>query len=103
MESSTGILLDSLEWSPDDADLTICCNVCLHGLGFYAPSHNAAYYAKFTDILSLHLIFNYEALHHISNHMGCPIEDSSSQAPYLHRLDEHGQNDSFAECPVWLH
>src|SRR5882724_2900575 len=63
MEASPGIfLLDSLEWSTVDADLMIYCNTCLHGLGFYAPSHNPAYYAEFTDILSLHSIFYYEAL-----------------------------------------
>ena len=63
MESSLGIfLLDSLEWSADDVDLTIYCGACLHGLVFYAPSHNVAYYAEFTDILSLHSIFYYEAL-----------------------------------------
>jgi len=63
IESTLGIfLLDSLEWSANDVDLTIYCDVCLHGLGFYAPSHNVAYYAKFMDILSLHSIFYYEAL-----------------------------------------
>jgi len=63
MESSIGIfLLDSLEWSPNDTDLTIYCNACIHGLGFYAPPHNVACYAEFTDILSLCSIFCYKAL-----------------------------------------
>ena len=90
MESSLGIfLLDSLEWSPDNTDLTIYCDACLHGLGYYAPVCDAAYYVEFTDISSPHSIFYYEALCVISAMAWSLQLKNPPNRLLIFRLDEH--------------
>jgi hypothetical protein len=71
VDRSNGIhILESTEWSADDASLTVYMDACLTGLGFWIPKDNTGFTSP---VLSTYPIFFLEALavlstlHHICN------------------------------------
>jgi hypothetical protein len=71
VDCSDGVhILESTEWSADDASLTVYTDACLTGLGFWIPKDNTGFTSP---VLSTYPIFFLEALavlstlHHICN------------------------------------
>jgi hypothetical protein len=63
IKSSSGVyLLRSLDWGLDDSDLTIYCDACMDGMGFWYPDHSVGYYSPTPIGVPTDLIFYYEAL-----------------------------------------
>jgi hypothetical protein len=55
-------LLRSVYWSADDATLTIFCDACPKGMGFWYPDLNLAFYSETPSYEYPDLIFYFEAL-----------------------------------------
>jgi hypothetical protein len=55
-------LLKSIYWTLSDATLTIYCDACPEGMGFWYPSLNVAFYSPTPYYKNPDLIFNFEAL-----------------------------------------
>ena len=55
-------LLKSISWSLEDATLTLYCDACPEGMGFWYPSLNVAYYSPTPYHDNPNLIFYFEAL-----------------------------------------
>jgi hypothetical protein len=63
IEHSSGVrLLKSTSWDPSLADVTIYCDACLDGLGFWFPDHRVGYYSPVPMNVPVDLIFFFEAL-----------------------------------------
>ena len=63
IKSSSGIyMLCTLDWGVDNSDLTIYCDACLEGMGFWYPDHSLAYYSPVPKNIPTDFIFYYEAL-----------------------------------------
>ena len=62
-DSSDGVhVMDAIEWTRPDADLTIFCDASLTGLGFTAPSLKLGFTSAIPSDTKLTTIFFYEAL-----------------------------------------
>ena len=55
-------LLRSISWSLEDATLTLYCDACPEGMGFWYPTLNVAYYSPTPYYENPSLIFYFEAL-----------------------------------------
>lgn len=77
IENSSGVhILKSVSWLPSDADLTIFCDACPDGMGFWYPDLKVGYYAPTpVDVPSEH-IFYFESLCVLS-----ALVNAQSQAP----------------------
>jgi hypothetical protein len=63
IERSPGVrLLKSRAWDASLADVTIYCDACLEGMGFWFPDHQVRYYSPVPLGVPSDLIFFYEAL-----------------------------------------
>jgi hypothetical protein len=63
IENSTGIhLLKSKEWTPEQADVTIYCDACMEGMGFWFPDHSVGYFSPIPFPVPVDIIFYFEAL-----------------------------------------
>ena len=63
LDSSSGVrLLRSVFWSTDDATLTIFCDACPEGMGFWYPDLNIGFYSPTPSYEHPDLIFYFEAL-----------------------------------------
>jgi hypothetical protein len=63
LERSSGVrLLKSTSWDPSLADVTVYCDACLEGLGFWFPDHRVGYYSPVPLGVPVDLIFFFEAL-----------------------------------------
>jgi hypothetical protein len=63
LEGSSGIcLLRSLYWGADEATLTIFCDACPEGMGFWYPKLNVGFYSPTPWHEHPDLIFYFEAL-----------------------------------------
>ncbi|RDB19551.1 hypothetical protein Hypma_013363 [Hypsizygus marmoreus] len=63
LSAATGThILRSYYWSPDGADITIYCDACLNGMGFYYPEHDLSLYATVPPETPSDQIFYFEAL-----------------------------------------
>ena len=74
MRNASGIsLLNALDLDPSDATVTIYCDACMDGMGFWYPHSGAAYYSQIPLGVPADFIFHYEALcvlsafHHAAN------------------------------------
>lgn len=60
---STGVhLLENLHWDPSLANITIYCDACLSGMGFYVPHLHLGFCASTVDSGDEEFIFFHEAL-----------------------------------------
>ncbi|KAJ3490946.1 hypothetical protein NLJ89_g11390 [Agrocybe chaxingu] len=63
IENSTGVhLMRSRAWDPSLADVTIFCDACMDGMGFWFPDHRVRYYSPVPSTVPTNIIFYYEAL-----------------------------------------
>ncbi|RDB27277.1 hypothetical protein Hypma_004297 [Hypsizygus marmoreus] len=63
LKSATGVrVLRALHWSPELADVTIYCDACLDGMGFYYPQLDLGYYSPVPLDSPSQDIFYFEAL-----------------------------------------
>ncbi|KDR64848.1 hypothetical protein GALMADRAFT_82606, partial [Galerina marginata CBS 339.88] len=63
IKMSSGVyLLRTLDWGVDNSDLTIYCDACMEGMGFWYPDHSLGYYSPVPDGIPTDFIFYYEAL-----------------------------------------
>jgi hypothetical protein len=63
LNNSSGIrLLKSVRWDVDEATLTIFCDACPEGMGFWYPDFNIAFYSQTPCHEHPDLIFYFEAL-----------------------------------------
>jgi hypothetical protein len=63
IERSTGVrLLKSCAWDPSLADVTVYCDACLEGMGFWFPDHRVGYYSPVPLDAPSDSIFFFEAL-----------------------------------------
>jgi hypothetical protein len=63
LNTSSGIrLLKSLQWNCEDATLTVYCDACPEGMGFWYPELNMGFYSPTPSYEHPDLIFYFEAL-----------------------------------------
>jgi hypothetical protein len=63
LTGSSGVhLLKSVYWDPGDATLTVYCDACPEGMGFWYPSLNIAFFSPTPYYENPDLIFYFEAL-----------------------------------------
>jgi len=63
IRASTGVhLLRTIDWGLEDSNLTIYCDACLEGMGFWYPDHSLGYYSPVPFEVPTDFIFYYEAL-----------------------------------------
>jgi hypothetical protein len=79
LERDTGIrLLHQIHWDPSSADLTLYCDACLKGMGFWLSDTCVGYYSPVPDGTTEEHIFFFEALcvlsaiHHMTNTLRVP-------------------------------
>jgi len=63
LESNTGVrLIHHLYWDTSSADLTLYCDACLDGMGFWLPDKCLGYYSPVPENITDEQIFYFEAL-----------------------------------------
>jgi hypothetical protein len=63
LRDSSGVhLLKSVYWDPDDATLTVYCDACPEGMGFWYPNLRLAFYSPTPCYEKPDVIFYFEAL-----------------------------------------
>ena len=63
IENSTAVhLLKSKFWSPEEADITVYCDACMDGMGFWFPDHRVGYFSPVPFSVPSNIIFYFEAL-----------------------------------------
>jgi len=63
LDNSTGVqLLKLISWAPADASLTIFCDACPVGMGFWYPSMKIGFFSPTPAYENPNLIFYFEAL-----------------------------------------
>jgi len=63
IQASSGVhVLRTIDWGPENSDLTIYCDACLDGMGFWYPDHSMGYYSPVPLGVPTDFIFYYEAL-----------------------------------------
>jgi len=79
LESDTGVhLIHHLYWDTSSADLTLYCNACLDGMGFWLPDKCVSYYSPGPENIADEQIFYFEALcilsaiHHVTDLLRVP-------------------------------
>jgi len=79
LESDTGIhLIHHLYWDTSSADLTLYCDACLDGMGFWLPDKCISYYSPVPENITNEQIFYFEALcvlsaiHHVTDLLRVP-------------------------------
>ena len=79
LERDTGVrLLHQVHWDASSADLTLYCDACLEGMGFWLPDTCIGYYSPVPDTATDEHIFYYEALtvlsaiHHVTDFLCVP-------------------------------
>ena len=79
LERDSGVmLLHQIHWDTSSADLTIYCDACLEGMGFWLPDKCVGYYSPVPDLTTEEHIFYYEALcvlsaiHHVTDFLNAP-------------------------------
>ncbi|KAH6910019.1 DNA/RNA polymerase [Coprinopsis sp. MPI-PUGE-AT-0042] len=68
-------MLDSIAWSPADADIVVFCDACLEGMGFWFPDFDVGYYTPTPTDSPSGIIFYFEALCDLI----CSSENSSKK------------------------
>jgi hypothetical protein len=87
-------ILDSLHWGPEDADLTIFCDACPHGLGFWNPKDKTGFYAA-SPYENPPFIFFLEALC-VLNALLFSSEHATQHSKVLLRTDSQNTVDIFS-------
>jgi len=63
LESDSGVcLIHHLYWDPSSADVTLYCDACLEGMGFWLPDNCVGYYSPVPESTAQEQIFYFEAL-----------------------------------------
>jgi hypothetical protein len=63
LQDASGVrLLRSTAWDPSLADVTIYCDACLEGMGYWFPDHHVGYFSPTPPSPPVDRIFYYEAL-----------------------------------------
>jgi len=63
LEQNTGVrILHQIHWDTSSANLTIYCDACLQGMGFWLPDKCVGYYSPVPEETTDEHIFYYEAL-----------------------------------------
>lgn len=63
LERDTGIrILHQINWDTSSANVTLYCDVCLEGMGFWSPDKCVGYYSPVPETTTEEHIFYYEAL-----------------------------------------
>ena len=63
LDNSSGIrLLKAVHWTVKDATLSVYCDACPQGMGFWYPCHNVRFYSPTPSHENPDLIFYFEAL-----------------------------------------
>ena len=63
LERDTGVrILHQIQWDPSSADITLYCDACLQGMGFWWPDKCVGYYSPVPEATTEEHIFYYEAL-----------------------------------------
>ncbi|KIK05904.1 hypothetical protein K443DRAFT_51347, partial [Laccaria amethystina LaAM-08-1] len=71
-------LLHQIRWDPSSADITLYCDACLEGMGFWFPDKCISYYSPVPESTMEEHIFYYEALcvlsaiHHATDFLCAP-------------------------------
>jgi hypothetical protein len=71
-------LLHQIRWDPSSADITLYCDACLEGMGFWFPDKCVGYYSPVPESTTEEHIFYYEALcvlsaiHHATDFLCAP-------------------------------
>jgi len=88
------LLLKSLDWSTNDATVTIYCDACPTGMGFWYPDLHLGFYAATPPDVDAEFIFYFEALCVL-----CALRDACRHSPPNGRLvlytDNHNCVDMF--------
>ncbi|KAH6876460.1 hypothetical protein BKA70DRAFT_1349139 [Coprinopsis sp. MPI-PUGE-AT-0042] len=63
LEHLSGVqMLESIAWSPADADIVVFCDACLEGMGYWFPDFDVGFYAPTPNDVPSGIIFYFEAL-----------------------------------------
>ena len=79
LECDTGIrILHQINWDTSSANITLYCDTCLEGMGFWSPDKCVGYYSPVPETTTKEHIFYYEALcilsaiHYVTNFLCVP-------------------------------
>ena len=63
LEHDTSVrILHQIHWDTSSADVTLYCDACLQGMGFWFPDKSVSYYSPVHETITEEHIFYYEAL-----------------------------------------